>query len=115
MLTRKRELVALLLLSFGCLVTVNFVMWLVLAVPWVVLQFVIVVFPDHIRLLFVVHIQKKMLGVDVKTKNQYLCQHGRLNEAFAHMRYVQIYHVFAINKKDGCKTPQGVLSFLLHT
>ena len=33
-LMRKRELVALLLLSFGCLVTVN-VLWLLLAVPWV--------------------------------------------------------------------------------
>ena len=34
-LTRKKELVALLLLSFGCLVTVNNVMWLFLTVPWV--------------------------------------------------------------------------------
>ena len=50
-LTRKRELVALLLLSFGCLVTVN-VLWLFLMVPWVVLQFVIVLFPDHTHLLF---------------------------------------------------------------
>ena len=32
-LTRKRELVALLLLSFGCLVTVN-VLWFFLTVPW---------------------------------------------------------------------------------
>ena len=47
-LTRKRELVALLklLLSFGCLVTVN-VFWLFFMVLWVGLQFVIVVFPDH--------------------------------------------------------------------
>ena len=36
-LTRKRELVALLLLSFGCLVTVN-VLWFFLMVPWVGLQ-----------------------------------------------------------------------------
>ena len=28
------------------------VLWLFLAVPWVCLQFVIVVFPDHIHLLF---------------------------------------------------------------
>ena len=49
-LTRKRELVVLLLLSFGCL-TVN-VMWLFLTVKWVVLQFVIVVFPDHTHLRF---------------------------------------------------------------
>ena len=52
-LTRKRELAALLLLPFGRLVSVN-VLWLFLMVPWVVgLQFVIVVFPDHTHLLFV--------------------------------------------------------------
>ena len=45
-LTRKRELVALVLLPFGCLLTVN-VLKLFLTVPWVGLQFVIVVFPDH--------------------------------------------------------------------
>ena len=50
-LTRKRELVALLLLSFWRLVTVN-VMCLFLTVPWVGLQFVTVVFPDHTHLLF---------------------------------------------------------------
>ena len=45
----KRELVALISLSFWCLVIV---VWLFLAVPWVCLQFVIVVFPDHTHLLF---------------------------------------------------------------
>ena len=45
-LTRKRKLVALLLLSYGCLVTVN-VLWLFHTVPWVGLQSVIVVFSDH--------------------------------------------------------------------
>ena len=50
-LKRKRELVALLLLSYGCLVTL-YVMWLFLSVPWVGLQCVIVVFPDHTHLLF---------------------------------------------------------------
>ena len=48
-LTRKRELVALLLLSFRCLVTV-IVLWLFLDVPWVGLQYVILVFPDHTHL-----------------------------------------------------------------
>ena len=47
----KRELFALLLLSFECLVTVN-VLWLFLMVPWVGLQFVIVVFPVHSHLHF---------------------------------------------------------------
>ena len=50
-LTSKRELVYLLLLSFGCLVTVN-VLWLFFTVPWVGLQFMFVVFPDHTHLLF---------------------------------------------------------------
>ena len=45
----KRELVALLGLSSWCLMVV---VWLFLAVPWVCLQFVIVVFPDHTHLLF---------------------------------------------------------------
>ena len=45
----KRELVALLKLSSWCLVMVE---WLFLAVPWGCLQFVIVVFPEHTHLLF---------------------------------------------------------------
>ena len=45
----KRELVALLGLSSWCLVIV---VWLFLTVPWVGLQFVIVVFPDHTHSLF---------------------------------------------------------------
>ena len=45
----KRELVALLRLSSWCLVIV---VCLFLAVPWVCLQFVIVVFPDRTHLLF---------------------------------------------------------------
>ena len=50
-LKRKRELVALLLLSYGCLPTVN-VMWLFLTVLWVSLQCMSVVFPDHTHLPF---------------------------------------------------------------
>ena len=50
-LTRKRKLVALLLLSFGCLVSVN-VLLLFLTVPWMGVHFVSVVFPDHTHLLF---------------------------------------------------------------
>ena len=50
-LTRKRELVALLLLSFGCLVDVN-VLWLFITVPWVCLQCLIVVIPAHTHLLY---------------------------------------------------------------
>ena len=40
---------ALLCLSSWCL---ELVLWLFLAVPWVCLQFVIVLFPDHTHLLF---------------------------------------------------------------
>ena len=50
-LKRKKKLVALLLLSYRCIVTIN-ALWLFLTVPWVGLQCVIVVFPDHTRLLF---------------------------------------------------------------
>ena len=42
----KRELAALISLFSWCLVIV---VWLFLAVPWVCLQFVIVVFPDQIH------------------------------------------------------------------
>ena len=52
----KRELDALLLLSYGCLVTV-YVLWLFITVPWVGRQFVIVVFPDHTHLLFFIQLQ----------------------------------------------------------
>ena len=50
-LKRNRKLVALLLLSYICIVTIN-VLCLFLTVPWVGLQYVIVVFTDHTHLLF---------------------------------------------------------------
>ena len=50
-LTRKRVLVSLILLSFRCLVTVS-VLWLILAVPWVDLQCVIVIFSGLTHLLY---------------------------------------------------------------
>ena len=58
----KRELIALLNLSSWCLVMVE---RLFLAVPRGCLQFVIVVFPDHTHLLFLVSIislQKERAG-----------------------------------------------------
>ena len=48
----KRELVALLNLSFWCLVMVE---RLFIVVPWDCLRFVIVVFSDHIHLLFLTY------------------------------------------------------------
>ena len=47
-LKRERMLVSLLLSSYRCIVTV---LWLFLTVPWVCLQCVIVVFPDHTHFL----------------------------------------------------------------
>ena len=47
----KRELVSVRCLSSWCLVTV---VWLFLTMPWVCQQFVIVLFPDHTHLLFLV-------------------------------------------------------------
>ena len=49
----KRGLVVLLNLSSWCLVMVE---WLFLAVPWDCLRFVIVLFPDHTHLLFLLDI-----------------------------------------------------------
>ena len=57
----KRGLIALLSLSLWCLVMV---VWLFLAVPWVCLQFVIVVFPNHIHLLF-----KSFHGATISSKD----------------------------------------------
>ena len=53
----KKELVALLNLSSWCFVMVE---WLFLAVPWGCLQFVIVVFPDHTHLLFLLYLGQYM-------------------------------------------------------
>ena len=50
-LKSKKKLVALLVLSYICIVTIN-VMWLFLTVPWVGMMCMIVVFPDHTQILF---------------------------------------------------------------
>ena len=57
----KRELIALLNLSSWCLVMVE---RLFLAVPRGCLQFVIVVFPDHTHLLFLMRCLS-LIGIDV--------------------------------------------------
>ena len=56
-LKRKRKLVALLLLSYRCIVTIN-VMWFFLTVPCVGLSLIVVI-PDHTHLLFSDVIMKK--------------------------------------------------------
>ena len=60
-LKRKRNLVALLLLFYRRIVTIN-VLWLFLLVPYVFLQYVIVVFSDHTNLLF--YLYMRWLGLD---------------------------------------------------
>ena len=65
----KRELIALLNLSSWCLVVV---VWLFLALPWVCLQFEIVVFPDHTHLLFLFLIKHSILLTScIKISKQY--------------------------------------------
>ena len=54
----KRELVDLLNLSSWCLVMVE---WLFLVVPWACLRFVIVVFPDHTDLLFLLSVTSEIM------------------------------------------------------
>ena len=51
-LNRKRKLVALLLLSYRCSVSINIVL-LFLTVPWFGLQYLIMIFPDNTHLFFV--------------------------------------------------------------
>ena len=68
-LKRKRKLVALLLLSYECLVTV-YVLWLFLTVPRVGLQCVIVVFPDHTHLLYVCFNDKIQSGVHLNLSSR---------------------------------------------
>ena len=63
----KRELVALLSLSFWCLVIV---VWLFLTVPWVCMQFVIVVFSDLTHLPFLHGFKFKNLNLYPKSSNQ---------------------------------------------
>ena len=68
----KRELVALLSLSVGCLVIV---VWLFLAVPWVCLQFVIVVFYGHTHLLFftVFHVETRVTEMSTFSQRLLRC------------------------------------------
>ena len=62
----KRELIALLNLSSWCLVMVE---WLFFAVPRGSLQVVIVVFPDHTHLLFLL-----CCGANVQRRCIHMCR-----------------------------------------
>ena len=72
----KRKLVALLILPYRWLVTVN-VLWFFLAVPWIGLRCVIVFFPDHTHLLII---------LTVHYSNKY-AMHNILNN-FLYISYV---------------------------
>ena len=74
-LKRKIKLVAVILLSNRCIVTIN-VLWLFLTVTWVGLQYVIVVLSDHSRspdtsayhkIIFLISQPKHMLWVLKRT------------------------------------------------
>ena len=67
----KRELVALLGLSSWCIVVV---VWLFLVVPWVCLRLVIVVFPDHTHLLFLI-----ICGCESLTRNSKGCSRAGMD------------------------------------
>ena len=68
-LNRKRKLVALLLLSYRCIVTKN-VLWLFLTVPRVGLPCVIVVFPEHTQLLIDVLCVTLLSAILVKSQQE---------------------------------------------
>ena len=69
-LKRKRKLIALLLLSCRCIVTVN-APWFFLTLPWVGLQYVIVVFPDHTHLLFSAKSYKMLTNKKVSASHRF--------------------------------------------
>ena len=81
----KRELVALLSLSSWCLVIA---VCIFLAVPWVCLQFMILVFPDHTHLLYLnaVYCRKILYYVVVKTQKMFNSHGGFLTCAMHHHR-----------------------------
>ena len=62
----KAKLLSVSLLSYRCIVTIN-VLWLFLMVPWVGLQRVILVFPDHTHLFFL-SLTTSELALAVHTK-----------------------------------------------
>ena len=80
-LLRKRELVALILLSLRYIGSVN-ILSLSLVVPWIGLQDVIVVYSDHIPLLF--RITKRKLGhkTDILLRLFYLYEYIDCAERF---------------------------------
>ena len=74
-LKRKRKLVALLLLSYRCIVTISD-LWHFLTVPLVGLQYVIVVFPDHTHLLINEKLQLRLyIAIEIFYEFSLLLRH----------------------------------------
>ena len=119
----KRELVVLLGLSSWCLVID---VWLFLVVPWVCLQFVIVVFPDHTHLLHLVRsftkvyvfglerlvIHSTFLNIFIKPSNCDVillqlcvgvsCLVLFLRRSYTYLCHFQFGNRFAEKKRAGC-------------
>ena len=72
----KRELVALLGFCSWCLVMV---VWLFLAVPWVCLRFVSVVFSEHTHLLYLAHLSENGFQLFSKNSCSAVTQCGFIN------------------------------------
>ena len=90
----KRELVALLSLSSWYLVIV---VWLFLVVPWVCLQFVIVVFPDHTHLRF-----SYLFAAEVECVGWFLCINKTLWKLCNNMKGFILRRIkFTTNCTDG--------------
>ena len=86
-LKRKRKLVVLLLLSHRCFVT-TYVLWPFLMVPWVGLQYVIVVFPDHTHLLFDCTFRAVMVRAIEGSCCYYICQFNFVKLWFFYLVHV---------------------------
>ena len=98
-LMEKRELVALLSWSSWCLVIV---LRLFLTVPWVCLQFVIVVFPDHTRLLF-------FIGHLVARKPDFVaCEQQRRISVFASAQIDQRL-CYSLSRKGNCQLSKSIV------
>ena len=80
-LKRNKKLVALLFLSYRCIVTINF-LWLFLTVSWVGLQYLIVVFPDHTHFFIILNDHlKKHLHLNVRLNIELLNKINIFNQS----------------------------------
>ena len=84
----KRERFSLHCLSSWCLVIV---VWLLLTIPWICLKFVIVVFPDHTHLLFLL----------TRTVTSFLRYTGYINvtkDPISHVLLLILIHLLLLSR-----------------